>query len=41
MLILRIYYELPELPLTEAKTIIERGLGDIATDEVVALMGVR
>jgi hypothetical protein len=31
-----LYYELPEL--SEAKTIIERGLGDIATDEVVALI---
>jgi DNA transposition AAA+ family ATPase len=31
-----IYYELPKLSLPEAKTIIEHGLGDIATDEVVA-----
>jgi DNA transposition AAA+ family ATPase len=33
-----LYYELPGLSVQEAKTIIERGLGDIATDEVVALI---
>jgi len=31
-----LYYELPELSVAEAKTIIQRGLGSIATDEVVA-----
>ena len=29
-------YELPELSVSEAKAIIQRGLGCIATDEVVA-----
>lgn len=33
-----LYYEIPELSIPEAKTIIERGLGNIATDEVVALI---
>jgi DNA transposition AAA+ family ATPase len=31
-----LYYELPELSVSEAKAIIQRGLGSIATDEVVA-----
>jgi DNA transposition AAA+ family ATPase len=31
-----LYYELPGLSIPEAKTIIQRGLGEIATDEVVA-----
>jgi DNA transposition AAA+ family ATPase len=33
-----LYYEIPELSIPEAKTIIQRGLGDIATDDVVALI---
>lgn len=33
-----LYYEMPVLAIAEAKTIIQRGLGGIATDEVVALI---